>query len=178
MSELSQDEKYIYDECPELSVGEQIGWTDRIFNLFPALKNPNYQLYFSGQLISLIGTWLQIIAQDWLVLKLTNSAFLIGLFAAVATLPTLLFTLFGGVIVDRFKKRKVLIFTQTSSIIMAFILGLLTITNHISFQAVTFLAFLLGVVTAVDSPARQVFVVEMVGKRGFAICYLSELRNL
>lgn len=164
MSKFTKEEQYIYNESPEISIGEQKSWPQKIFAVFPALRNRNYQLYFTGQLISTIGTWLQIVAQGWLVLKLTNSAFLIGLVAAIAALPTLLFSLFGGVIVDRFPKRQILIFTQSSAMILAFILGFLAITNVITIWEIIVLAFLLGMVTAVDIPARQAFVVEMVGK--------------
>lgn len=136
----------------------------KVLNIFPALRSRNYQLYFIGQLVSMIGTWLQAVAQGWLVLKLTNSVFLIGVVAAVSTLPTLLFSLFGGVIVDRFSTRKILIFTQSAAMVLAFILGLLTILNIITVLEIMVLAFLLGVVIALDSPARQAFTVEMVGK--------------
>lgn len=164
MTAFTKEEEYIYDESPEISVGEQRGWTEKLLTIFPAFRNRNYQLYFSGQFVSLIGTWIQIVAQGWLVLKLTNSAFLIGLVAAVATLPTLLFSLFGGVIVDRFPKRKIIIFTQTSSMVLAFTLGILTLLKVINVWEIALLAFLLGVVNAIDAPARQSFVVEMVGK--------------
>ncbi|MBI2330190.1 MFS transporter [Candidatus Daviesbacteria bacterium] len=137
----------------------------KVFAVFPALQGRNYRLYFIGQLISMTGTWLQVVAQGWLVLKLTNSAFLIGLVAAVAALPTLFFSLFGGVVVDRFPKRKILIFTQGSSMVLAFILGLLAIFNIITLWEIMLLAFLLGLVTALDAPARQAFAVEMVGKQ-------------
>ncbi|MBI4100422.1 MFS transporter [Candidatus Microgenomates bacterium] len=161
---FTAEEQIIFSQSPEVSVGEAIGWTDRFFKVFPALKSRNYQLYFSGQLISLVGTWLQIVAQSWLVLKLTNSAFLIGLTAAIATSPTLLFSLFGGVLVDRFSKRKILLLTQASSMILAFILGTLTLLNVITVWEIALLAFLLGIVNAIDAPARQSFVIEMVGK--------------
>ncbi len=134
------------------------------FKIFPALANNNYRLFFSGQLISLIGTWLQIVAQSWLVLKLTNSAFLVGLVAAIATLPTLLFSMFGGLIVDAFPKKKILIFTQVSAMVLAFILGILTVAKIVNIWEIIFLAFLLGTVNALDIPARQAFVVEVVGK--------------
>lgn len=134
------------------------------FSIFPALSNKNYQLYFSGQFVSLIGTWMQIVAQGWLVLKLTNSPFLIGLVAAIAAFPTLLFSIFGGLIVDKFPKRKILIFTQISAMVLAFILGILTIFKIVNVWEIAFLAFLLGVVNAIDIPARQSFVVELVGK--------------
>lgn len=132
--------------------------------LFPAFKSRNYRLYFVGQLVSLIGTWLQIVAESWLVLTLTNSAFLIGLVAACATVPTLVFSLFGGVVVDRFPKRKILVATQVSSMILAFIYGLMTIFHIINIWEIMLLAFLLGIVNALDFPARQAFTTELVEK--------------
>jgi len=162
------DEEYILNESPELSMGEHAGWINGLLSAFPALQNRNYQLYFSGQLISLIGTWLQIVAQGWLVLQLTNSAFLIGLITALGTLPTLFLTLFGGVVVDQFPKRKILLFTQSSAMVLAFILGALTIFEVVTVWEIAVIAFLLGSVNAIDSPARQAFVSEMVSKEQLA----------
>ena len=139
-------------------------WLKKVAATFPALQSRNYKLYFTGQLISLIGTWLQIVAQGWLVLKLTNSAFMIGLIAALSTLPSLVFTLFGGVIVDRFAKRKILLITQSCSMALALALGVLTILHLITVWQIGLLAFLLGLVSAVDAPARQAFVPELVNK--------------
>ena len=161
---LSPDEMNIISESPEISVGENSGWVRNIAHSFPALQNRNYKLYFSGQLVSLIGTWLQVVAQGWLVLKLTNSAYLIGLTAALATLPSLLFTLLGGVIVDWFPKKKILLFTQGSAMVLAFILGGLTVAHIITIEEICVLAFLLGTVNAIDAPARQAFVPEMVNR--------------
>lgn len=137
---------------------------DRLLTLFPAFTSSNYRNYFIGQLISQIGTWLQIVAQSWLVLEITNSAFLVGLVAAAATLPSLLFSLFGGVIVDRFSTKHIIIWSQVASLVLAFMLGLLTVTGVVTVIHIVILAFLLGVVAAVDMPARQAFVVEMVEK--------------
>jgi len=159
-SQFEKEAEYIIDESRGL--GE--GWTDKIFAVFPAFQSPNYQLYFIGQLISLIGTWLQTVAQGWLVLQLTNSAFWVGVVAAMAGLPTLFFALFGGVIVDRFEKKKILLFTQIAAMVLAIILGFLTILQLVNIPIIITLAFLLGLVTAVDIPARQAFVVEMVGR--------------
>ncbi len=135
-----------------------------LLRIFPALGVRNYQYYFTGQLISQIGTWLQIVSEGWLVLQLTNSAFLIGVVAACATLPSLLFSLFGGVIVDRFDRKKLIIFTQFLSMIFALSLAVLTYTHLITVWQIALFAFLLGVVNSVDMPARQAFVHEMVGK--------------
>ncbi len=137
---------------------------ENIFRTFPAFKHRNYQLYFSGQLLSLIGTWLQVVAQGWLVLQLTHSAFWVGVVSAIATLPILVFVLFGGVIVDRLPKKDILIFTQVAALVLAFILGILTVTGIVQVWHIVILALLLGTVSALDMPARQAFAVEMVGK--------------
>lgn len=161
---LKQDEQYIVNESQEISLGETPFWTEQLLKAFPAFKHKNYQLYFIGQLISLIGTWLQMIAQQWLVLELTNSAFWVGAVSAVGSLPILIFSLFGGVIVDRFPKKKILIFTQVSEMLLAFILGLLAILQIVNLSEIVILAFLLGLVSALDMPARQAFAIEMVGR--------------
>src|SRR6478735_3367352 len=165
MSEkLKQEEKYIINESPEISVGENTSWINQLAKAFPALQNKNYKAYFSGQLVSLIGTWLQIVSQGWLVLQLTNSALQVGIIAALSTLPSLFLTLFGGVIVDQFSKRKILLFTQTAAMVLAFTLGMLTLTGVVTVWMIGICAYLLGVVNAIDSPARQAFVSEIVTK--------------
>ncbi len=158
-----REESYITEESPEISVGEA-PYVNKFFSFFPAFANANYRLYFSGQLISVIGTWLQVVAQGWLVLQLTHSALMVGLVAALANIPSFFFSLFGGVIVDRFPKKKIVIFTQISAMLLAFTLGILTILNVITVFEIGLLAFLLGVVNAIDWPARQSFVPEFVGK--------------
>ncbi|HSY60538.1 MAG TPA: MFS transporter, partial [Cytophaga sp.] len=102
---MDSEENFIADSNPEVPVGPGSTWINKIYTAFPAFHSSNYKLYFSGQLVSMIGTWMQIVAQSWLVLQLTDSVFLIGLVMALSTLPTLLFTLYGGVIVDRFPKK-------------------------------------------------------------------------
>ena len=121
---MPEKENYIVDESPEISVGERLGWAKKIAGAFPALESKNYRYYFAGQLISQVGTWLQIVAQSWLVWQLTNSALLLGIISAIGSLPVLLFSLFGGVIVDRFAKKKILILTQTSAMLLAFVAAL------------------------------------------------------
>ena len=137
----------------------------RLLKLFPAFESRNYRYYFVGQLISQIGTWLQIVAQGWLVLTLTKSPLLIGVVAASGTLPSLLFSLFGGVIVDRFNKKKLIATTQIASMVLAFLLGLLVILDIITVWQIIVLSFLLGTVNAIDMPARQAFVSEMVDNK-------------
>lgn len=141
---------------------------NKLLALFPAMGVRNYQYYFVGQLISQVGTWLQIVSEGWLVLQLTNSAFLIGVVAACATVPSLLFSLFGGVIVDRFNRKYLIIATQASSMVLALSLGFLTLFHLINVWEIALFAFLLGVVNSVDMPARQAFVYEMVGKEKMA----------
>lgn len=134
----------------------------KIIALFPAFKSRNYRLYFTGQLVSLIGTWLQVVAEGWLVLTLTNSPFLIAMVAVCASLPTLIFALFGGVIIDRFSTKKILIVTQSAAMILAFVYGMLTVFHLINIYEIMSLAFLLGIVTALDMPARQAIAVDLV----------------
>lgn len=163
MKGILQSERYIIDESSEISFGE-LPWAEKFFRGFPAFRHRNYRLYFTGQLISLIGTWLQMVAQGWLVLQLTHSAFWVGTIAALGALPILIFTLFGGVIIDRFPKKNILLFTQAASMILAVILGVLALSGAATVGVIGALAFLLGTVNALDLPARQSFVVEMVGK--------------
>lgn len=160
---LSREEKHILDQGqrPELIEGANQRWVRRLAITFPAFSNKNYRLYFTGQLVSLIGTWLQLVSQAWLVLQLTNSAVLLGAITALSTLPTLLFTLFGGVIVDRYPKKRVLLFTQITSMCLAFVLGVLTLLDVVTLWHIGILSFLLGTVNSVDAPARQAFVSEI-----------------
>lgn len=136
----------------------------KIGRIFPALKHENYRFYFSGQLVSLSGSWMQTVAQGWLVFQLTHSPYMVGLIAALQNLPILFFGVFGGVIVDRLNKQKLILLTQTASLILALILGILTMTGHINVWGVAVFAFLLGLVNAIDTPARQSLIIEMVGK--------------
>jgi MFS family permease len=129
-----------------------------------AFRHRNYQLYFSGQLISLVGTWMQNIAQDWLVLVMTNSPFLLGVIAAIQFLPMLLLSLVAGEVADRVPKRPLLILTQSCMMACALVLGLLTLTHLVQYWHVLILAALLGTANAFDNPTRQAFIVEMVGK--------------
>lgn len=155
---------FIVNSNPEMPVGQNSIWVNKIYNAFPAFQSANYKRYFKGQLVSMIGTWMQIVAQSWLVLQLTDSVFLIGLVMALSTLPTLLFTLFGGVIVDRFPKKEILFFTQICAMVLALLLGILTVFDWITIWEICVIAFLLGTVNAIDAPARQAFVYELVNK--------------
>lgn len=130
---------------------------------FSSFEVHNYRLYFAGQGISLAGTWMQTIAQTWLVLELTHSGTALGLLVAAQFLPILLLGPVGGVVADRFPKRKLLYITQSSAMMLALVLGVLVLLNAVQVWMVFVLAALLGLVTVFDNPARQTFVVEMVG---------------
>jgi len=135
---------------------------------FRALQHRNFRLFWYGQLISLIGTWMQQVAQQWLVYRITDSASKLGLVAAAGTLPVLIFSLWAGVLVDRLPKRKVIVATQTAAMLLALTLAALVAFDVVQFWHVIVLATLLGCVNAVDMPARQSFVPEMVGKEDLA----------
>lgn len=161
--EANDTQEFLISESPEKTVGQNTVWARRL-TAFPALQNLNYRIYFFGQLISVIGTWLQIVAEGWLVLHLTNSPFLIGLVAACATVPSLLLSLFGGVLVDRFAKKTILFFTQSAAMALALLFGILTILQLATVPVICLLAFMLGTINAVDAPARQAFISELVSK--------------
>lgn len=132
---------------------------------FRSLHNRNYRLYFVGQTISLTGTWMQSVGQAWLVLKLTGSGVALGTVTALQFLPVLLAGPWGGIVADRFDKRRILVVTQTSSAVLALVLGGLTVSGSVHLWMVYVLAMLLGVVNLVDMPTRQAFVFEMVGRQ-------------
>ena len=129
-----------------------------------ALRHRNFQLFFSGQLISLIGTWMQSVAQSWLVYRLTGSALLLGSVGFASQIPVFLFSPLGGITADRLNRRHIVISTQVASMLLAFILAALTLFHKVHVWHVFVLASLLGVVNAFDIPGRQSFLVEMVGK--------------
>src|SRR6516162_517669 len=129
-----------------------------------ALHHRNFQLFFSGQLISLIGTWMQTVAQAWLVYRLTHSSLLLGSVGFASQIPVFLFAPIGGTLADRANRQRVVIGTQTASMILAFLLAALTLSGKIQVWHIFVLAALLGIVNAFDIPARQAFLVEMVGR--------------
>ena len=130
--------------------------------MFRALRHRNYRLFFSGQIISVIGTWMQSIAQLWLVYRLTRSSLLLGLVGFAGQIPVFLLAPVGGVFADRHSRHRIVIATQTSAMLLAFILSALTLLEHIQVWQIMLLASLLGVVNAFEIPARQAFIVEMV----------------
>jgi len=131
---------------------------------FRALQHRNFQLFIGGQLVSLIGTWMQSTAQLWLVYKLTGSAALLGVFGFANQVPILFLASIGGYVGDRYNRHRGVIWTQTASMILAFGLAVLTLGNIIRVWELIFIAFLVGIVNAFDVPIRQAFLVQMVGK--------------
>lgn len=131
---------------------------------FESLRVKNYRMFFAGQVVSWTGTWVQWVAQGWLVLRLTQSGLGLGLVTALQWLPILLLGAWAGVVADRIDKRKLLIFTNASSAVLSLFLGLLTVAGVVELWMVIVVALLLGVVTALDNPARQTFTMEMVGR--------------
>lgn len=129
-----------------------------------ALKHRNFQLFFSGQLISLTGTWMQTVAQSWLVYRKTGSSLLLGSVGFASQIPVFLMAPVGGMVADRVNRHRVVIATQTASMILAFILAALTLTDTVEVWHIFVLAALLGVVNAFDIPGRQSFLVDMVGR--------------
>jgi MFS family permease len=144
-----------------------------------SLKHRNFQLFFSGQMISLVGTWMDTVAEAWLVYRLTGSSLLLGTVTFAGQIPVFFLAPLSGMVADRFNRRKIVIATQASSMVIAFILAMLTLTKHVTVMQVIVLAALMGVVNAFDIPARQSFLVEMVGREDMmnAIALNSSMFN-
>lgn len=137
---------------------------DRLARTFPALTVREFRLFFAGQFVSLTGTWMQVVAQGWLVLQLTNSPFLVGLVSALGSLPILLFTLYGGVVADRVDRRRALLLLQSLMLVEALVLASLTASGHVTAGWVMLLAVVAGTLSAFEVPIRQSFLLEMVGR--------------
>jgi MFS family permease len=150
-----------------------------LHTLFRSLRHRNFRLFWSGQLVSLIGTWMQTVAQAWLVLELTHSSFKLGVVTALQFLPMLFLSFFTGPFIDYFDKRKIILWTQASLMIQAFLLSILVWTGTVQYWHIVVLATLLGVVNTVDMPARQSFIFELVGKEDLmnAIALNSSIFN-
>jgi MFS family permease len=137
---------------------------DRVSSMFRAFRHRNYRLFFGGQLISVCGTWMQMVAQSWLIYRMTGSAALLGLVGFASQIPVFLLSPLGGAVADRHERRRILVGTQSASMALAFILAALTLSAHIRVWHLPLLAALLGIVNAFDIPTRQAFIVEIVGK--------------
>jgi len=148
--------------------------------IFRALNHRNYRLFFGGQGISLIGTWMQQIAMNWLVYRLTHSALLLGIVGFTSRIPTFLLASLAGVLADRWNRHRILVSTQTLSMIQAMILAILVLTGTIAVWHIILLSLFLGLINALDIPTRQSFVVEMIEKKedlGNAIALNSSMVN-
>ncbi|MDD3012299.1 MAG: MFS transporter [Candidatus Gastranaerophilales bacterium] len=147
---------------------------------FASLKHKNFRLFFMGQTVSLIGTWLQYTALSWLIYDMTNSKLLLGLIAALGALPILFLSLVGGIVADKFPRRTTLIITQTSTMILTFVLTLLIAFNVIEIWHIVVIATLNGIIFAIDMPVRQSYMIDMAGKKDLmnAIALNSSIFNL
>ncbi|HML38947.1 MAG TPA: MFS transporter [Bacillota bacterium] len=154
--------------------------SDKVRSGLPALYHRNFRLFWFGQCISLIGTWMQSIGQAWLVLELTHSALKLSIVTAMQFLPVMIFSLYAGTLIDRFPKRKTLICTQSCLGVLATILATITFFHVVQYWHILILALLLGTVNTIDTPTRQSFVIELVGKEDLpnAIALNSSVFNL
>jgi len=154
--------------------------TNFIDKTFASLKHKNFRLFFMGQSVSLIGTWLQQTALCWLIYDMTSSKLLLGLIAALSSLPMLFLSLIGGLVADKFSRRTTLIITQTSIMILAFVLALLVAFNVIEIWHIVLIATLNGIIFAIDMPVRQSYTIDMAGKKDLmnAIALNSSMFNL
>ncbi|MBP1674530.1 MAG: macrolide-efflux protein, partial [Bacteroidetes bacterium] len=155
-------------------------FSSKLKTIFRSLQYRNYRLFFGGQSISLIGTWMQRIAMPWLVYHLTGSAFLLGLVSFAGQIPTFLLAPLAGVVTDKFSRYRVLLITQVISLLQALILALLSLAGVIQIWHIVVLSIALGCVNAFDVPSRHSFVVEMVEKKehlGNAIALNSMMFN-
>jgi hypothetical protein len=152
--------------------------TTGLRQVFRALNNRNYRLFFFGQGVSLIGTWMQTIAQGWLVYRITHSPFLLGMVGFASQLPLLLLTPLAGVLSDRWPRRPVLVVTQSLAMLQALVLACLTLTGLVQVWHIMVLAVFSGAINSFDMPTRQAFTLEMVDRRGPSQCHCPELISL
>lgn len=136
----------------------------RLNNPFSALKHKNFRYYWFGMCVSLVGTWMQNIAQPWLVYTLTKSALLLSIVGALQFTPVLLFSLFAGAVIDRLSKKHIIVFTQSASLVITLALAILVWTGRVQYWHILISATALGLVNTLDMPARQSFIIELVGK--------------
>lgn len=132
---------------------------------FPALGHRDFRIFWFTQIISLIGTWMQTISLPWLTYTLTGSSFLLGLAGAIQFTPSLLFSLFAGALLDRFDRKKIIIITQSTLAILAALLSLLVFLKLIEYWHIIIISLFIGLANSFDMPARQSFLMEMVGKK-------------
>jgi len=178
---ISQTPQPQFEEEPALPLMPELA-PSRIPHTFRALRHRNFRLFISGQIISLVGTWMQTVAEAWLIYRLTGSSVLLGLLGFVGQIPIFLLSPLAGLVADRWPRRRVVIGTQTISMLLAFTLAALTLSGQIrkgNVWEIIVLATLLGTVNAFDVPARQSFLIEMVGRENLlnAIALNSSMFN-
>jgi hypothetical protein len=151
-----------------------------VLRAFTSLRQRNFRLFWFGQMISLIGSFMQIVGQSWLVLELTHSAWQLSLVGALQALPILLFSIFAGVLADRWPKRRVLLVTQSAAMIQAFLFWLLIATGTIQLWHIYVLVLLLGLMNSLGRPTYRAFIVELVGREDLpnAVALYSSLTSL
>lgn len=152
------------DEPPAEQEIKDLARADTTFALLRVFRHRNYRLYFTGQLISLMGTWMQNVAQSWLVYALTHSPFLLGLTSFCSTVTVFFITPFGGMVADRVDRRRMLLFTQSAAMLQATILAVLTLTHVVRVDEIIVLALCLGLINSFDVPSRQSMTLDMVGR--------------
>jgi MFS family permease len=148
-----------------MKIGQNFYKNNGLKTVLYSLRYRNYRLFFAGQSISLVGTWMQMVAISWLVYHLTNSALLLGLVGFFSQIPSFVLSPFTGVFIDRWNRHRILVITQTLSMLQAFALAFLTLTGTINILSIILLSLSLGLINAFDMPARQAFVIEMVEKK-------------
>ncbi len=146
--------------------------------IFHALRYRNFRIFFIGQSVSLVGTWMQFVAMSWLVYRLTGSAFMLGVVGFAGQIPTFVLSPVAGILADRWDRRKILIFTQISSMVLAFALAFLTLAKIVTVWQIIILGILLGCVTALDIPARHSFILNMVGDKKGSLSNAIALNSL
>lgn len=159
---MKREEEYIISESREINVSRRTAWTKHIKHAFPALKHRNYRLYAMSNVVSQVGSWLQNVAQGYMVYEITRSAFWVGLVSALYFIPILFFSLFAGVLIDKHSKRGILYITQSAQAILALALGILVLMGNVEAVHIAIFAFLLGCANALDMPARQTFMLLIV----------------
>ena len=168
------------DNGPDSTVASRRA-PDGVSHTWRALRHRNFRLFFGGQTISLVGTWMTRVATAWLVYRLTKSALLLGTISFAGQIPTFIFAPFAGVLVDRLNRRQVLVWTQALSMVQSLALAALTFSGHITIRWILCLSVLQGIVNAFDMPGRQAFMVQMIDDRadlGNAIAINSSMVNV
>ena len=165
MSAVADEHPSGKNETSNLPAPSSGGVKAKLLEAFPPFASRSFRLYFVGQIISMIGTWIEIVAQGWLVFDMTGSAFWVGVAAAASTVPTLLLSLFGGMLVDRYPRKAVLLWSQVLLMLLSFVFGAVILVGLATIPVILVLAFLIGSVSAVATPAIQAFISEIVERR-------------